>query len=226
MVAAMTDFLSFAGERVMTLDLVMPTLGAWAADVVLSSSAPLPSAMAALVIGDLTLNGAVFRAASFAGSRSARIVGGFGGWSKTVPAQDYKGSSVMASTVLRDAAIAVGETVVMDTPDTNLFRFTREAAIAARVLRQVAGASWWIALDGSTHVGKRPSTQVKGDFTVISWSGKLGKFEIATETLSEWLPGNTFVGPGDGLQTISSVSIQSSNDGKLRVGVLVAGGAE
>lgn len=221
MVARMSDFLSFAGQHVMTLSFVMPRWGAWVGDIVLSSSADLPKVAASLVVGDLTLTGTVFREASFAASRSARIVGGFGGWRKTVPAQDYRGSSVMASTVLRDAATAVSERIVLDVPDTNLTRFTREAAPAQRVLRQVAGSSWWIAPDGATHIGSRPASTVKGDFVVITWSGKTGKFEIATETLAEWMPGATFQGPGDGSQTISSVMIESTNAGKLRVGVLV-----
>lgn len=218
----MSDFLSFAGQHVMTVDMVTPRWGAWAADIVLSLSAEIPSTATSLVVGDLTLTGTVFRMASFAGSRSARIIGGFGGWPKSVSAQDYRGTSVMASTVLRDAAAAVGERIVMDAQDTNLRRFTREAAPAQRVLRQVAGSSWWIAPDGTTHIGTRPSAAVKGDFVVVAWSGKLGKFEIATETLAEWIPGNTFTGPGDGVQTISSVMIHSANNGKLRVGVLVS----
>ena len=222
MVALVSDFLSFAGQHVMTVDMVTPRWGAWSADVVLSSSADLPEVAAPLVIGDLVFTGTVFREASFAASRSARIIGGSGGWPKSVPAQDYRGTSVMASTVLRDAAAAVGERIVMGAQDTNLRRFTREAAPAQRVLRQVAGSSWWIAPDGTTHIGTRPSIAVKGDFVVIAWSGKFGKFEIATETLAEWIPGNTFEGPSDGVQTISSVMIQSSNSGKLRVGVLVS----
>jgi hypothetical protein len=216
----MSDYLSFAGAHVMTLSLTMSLWGAWVADIVLSTSEPLPSVADSLAVGDLTLIGTVFRAASFAGARSARLIGGFGGWPKSVSAQDYRGSSVMASTVLRDAATAVGEKIVMGTTDTNLFRFTREAAAAQRVLKSIAGASWWVAPDGVTHIGPRPSATVKGEFVVVAWSGKTGKFEIATETLSEWLPGNTFTGPGDGVQTISSLMIESSNTGKLRMMVL------
>ncbi len=217
----MTDFLSFAGERLTTVSSVMPLWGAWVADVVLASGVALPSAAAPLVVGDLTLVGTVFRGAVFAGARSARVVGGFGGWRKSVSAQDYRGSSVMASTVLRDAASSVGEKVAMDAQDTNLRRFVREAGVAGRVLRQVAGASWWVSNDGITHVGTRPTSTIKKDFTVISWSGRVGKFEIATEALAEWVPGAMFDAPGDGMQTISSVSIESTNAGKLRVGVLI-----
>lgn len=218
---AVSDFLSFAGERIMTLDLIRPAWGSWAADFVLALGADIPEGAADLVVGDLSLKGTVFRSATFAGARSARVVGGFGGWRKDVTDQDYRGSNVMASTVLRDAAASVGEQISMDTQDTNLQRFTRAAGPAGHVLHQVAGSSWFMAPDGVTHIGPRPSPSIKGEFVVIGWSGKLGKFEIATESLAEWTPGATFVGPGDGVQTISSVMIQSSNDGKLRVGVLV-----
>lgn len=218
----MSDYLSFAGERLTTVSSVMPMYGAWVADVVLASGVSLPSVAAPLVIGDLTLTGTVFRGAVFAGARSARVVAGMGGWRNHVPAQDYRGASVLASTVLRDAATAVGERVLMDAQDTNLRRFVREAGPAARVLRQVAGASWWTANDGTTHIGPRPTSTVKKDFTVLSWSGRVGKFEIATEAVAEWVPGAKFDAPGDGMQTISSVMIESSNEGKLRIGVLIS----
>lgn len=207
----------------MTLDLINPRWGSWCADIVLATAATLPTGRSSLVVGDMSLVGSVFRTASFSGARSARIVGGAGGWDNTIPAQDYVGSSVLMSTVLRDAATLVGETIKMDVADTNLRRFTREAGPAARVLRQVAGNSWWISEDGITHIGPIPTKQVKQPFQVIMWSGKTGKFEVATEALAEWIPGNTFVGPGDGVQTIQSVSIKSTNDGKLRVSVLADG---
>lgn len=215
----MTDFLSFGGERAVTLSVLMPRWGMWVADVTLALEKSTP-ATAPLVIGDLSLLGTVFRGGADEGARTARIVGGYGGWRKDVAAQDYRGASVMASTVLRDAASAVGERIAMDTQDTNLQRFTREAGPASRALRQVAGASWWIAADGVTHIGPRPTGKVKKDFVIISHVAKFNKLEIATETLAEWVPGNTFLDLNGGTQTISSVTIESTNAGKLRVGVL------
>lgn len=206
----------------MTVNTLRPYWGTWSADVVLALGASLPATAAPLVIGDLTLTSTVVRSATFAGARSARLVGGHGGWGKDVGDQDYRGASVKASTVLQDAAASVGEQIAMDAVDTNLQRFTREAGPASRVLRQVAGASWWMAADGVTHIGPRSGVAVKGEFVVISWSGRVGKFEIATETLSEWVPGNTFTDPSGGTQTISSVSIDSAANGTLRVGVLVS----
>jgi hypothetical protein len=217
-----TDYLSFAGERVTAVSLIWSRWGLWSADIALALTTVIPSAASPLVIGDLTLTGTSFRDGLDEGARTARLVGGYGGWRKDVAAQDYRGSSVMASTVLRDAANAVGERIAMDAQDTNLQRFTREAGPASRVLRQVAGASWWIAPDGVTHIGPRPAGKVKGDFVIISSIAKYKGFEIATEALSTWLPGATFVDLDGATQTISSVSITSTNAGKLRLGVLVS----
>jgi hypothetical protein len=217
----MTDFAAFAGQRAIKASVGIPYYGTWCADVTLAISGTIPSAASVLVLGDLSLMGTVVRAASFAGSRSARIAGGFGGWPREVSAQAYRGSNVRASTVLRDAAALVGERVQVDANDTNLGRFTREAGPASRVLRQVAGPLWWTAPDGVTHVGPRASTPITSAFDVIGWSGKTGKFTIATEVLADWQPGRTFTAPTvSGAQTISHVSIEMANDGRLRLEVL------
>lgn len=219
----MTDFAAFAGERAIAANVAIPAYGAWCADVVLALSSTIPSSAAPLTIGDLVMTGTVFRAADFAGSRSARIGGGFGGWGKAVPAQAYRGSNVRISTVLRDAAALVGERVTVDANDTNLGRFTREAGPASRVLRQVGGPLWWVAMDGTTHVGPRPSGSISSAFDVIAWSGKTGRFTIATETMTDWMPGRTFTAPTVTTpKTIGFLAIEMTNDGKLRVEVLAS----
>lgn len=220
----MSDFATFAGQRVISLSLTWPAWGLWAADVSLASSSPIPSTAAPLTIGPLTLIGSAFRAASFAGSRSARIVGGYGGWGDPVPSQAYRGSNVRISTVLRDVATLVGEKVSVDIPDANLGGFVREAARASRVLRQVAGSSWWIAPDGVTHVGPRTDGQITSDFQVIGWSGKEGSFTIATEAVDDWSPGRAFTAPTvTGTQVVGYTQIDMNNDGRLRIKVLSTG---
>lgn len=215
------DFAAFGGQRVITAHVAIPAYGAWSADVSLAVSAPIPSTAAPLVLGDLSLLGTVFRAADFAGSRSARVVGGYGGWQKSVPAQAYRGANVRISTVLKDAAAAVGERVQVDASDTNLGSFTRAAGRASQTLRQVGGPQWWVAPDGVTHVGPRPASAITSQFDVIAWSGKTGRFTIASETLADWLPGRTFTAPTVGsTKTIGFVSIEMANDGRLRLEVL------
>lgn len=218
----MTDFASFADERAITVEVCMPRYGLWSADVVLASSAPIPSVASPLVIGDLTLLGTVFRAASFAGARSARVVGGYGGWDNSVPAQDYRGANVRVSTVLRDAATAVGEKIQIDMTDSALGRFTRANGPASRVLRLISGDSWWVAPDGVTHAGPRPGGPITSEYQVINWGGRTGRFQIATEHIADWLPGRTFTAPADGVQTIGYTEISMTNQGKLRLEVLAS----
>lgn len=219
----MSDYSSFAGQRATSLHAVIPMYGRASVDVVLATSAAVPVTASPLVIGDLTLLCTSFRTASFSGSRSARLAGGYGGWHKAVSAQAYVGPTVRMSTVLGDAATLVGERVTLDVADGNLARFTREAAPASRVLRQVAGPLWWVAPDGVTHVGPRVGVAIKSAFDVLSWSGKTGHFTIATEVLADWTPGRTFTAPTvTGTQTIGYTEIKMGNNGKLRVEVLAS----
>lgn len=214
---------TFAGARVISTTVTIPWYGAWSADLVLAVVTTVPPS-GAFTLGDLALTGFVQRTASFAGSRSARLVGGFGGWQKVVPAYGYSlPSGVMLSSVLRDVAAAVGEQVnVVNDAAIGSF-FVREGAPAARVLRQLAGATWWIDPSGVTQVGPRANTApITSAFDVIGWSGARGRFEIASEHLSDWTPGRTFSSPVvTAPQTISTVTIRANNEGIVRLDVLV-----
>jgi hypothetical protein len=219
----MTTFASLNGNRLTTVALMMPLFGTWTADVVLADSAMITSAIM-LVVGDLSLVGSVYRQASFAGSRSARLIGGAGGWRKKIPAKPYSNpSGIRASMVIGDAAREVGETVTLDADGTIGAAYVREAAPASRVLRTLGGSLWWIDPAGMTHIGARPTGAIASEFTVIHWSGKTGQFEIATENYADWMPGKTFTAPTvAGAQTISLVSLNQSNEGKLRLEVLAS----
>lgn len=211
------------GERVITADVFVPYSGIWVADVTLALSSPLAHDVV-LQLEGLSLIGHVARAASFAGARSARIQGGRGGWGKSVPARSYRSSSgVSLSHVLQDAAIEVGEAVELAVDRTIGTAFVREAGPASNVLRQLVGDGWWMAPDGVTHVGPRATGPITSPFTVISWSGGKGRFDIATETLEDWVPGRTFVSPTVTTpQTIRSVCHRVDNEGVGRVEVMTS----
>lgn len=214
-------FAALNGRRIISGSVTFPYYGAWVADVTLSVSDTIPT-LSTLTLEDLTLSCAVYRQFSFAGSRSARLVGGFGGWRKQIPAQAYQNSGgIKASLLLGDAASLVGEKVNVVSDQTVGSIFVREAAPAQRLLRQVAGSIWWIDAKGTTQVGPRSGSAIISSFTVITWSGAKGKFEIATEKLSDWMPGQTFTSPTvTATQTIGSTTIAIDNDGQLRLTVL------
>lgn len=221
----MTSFASLNGNRLTTVALCIPLYGTWSADVVLAESTMITTAIT-LVVGDLSLVGSVYRQANFAGSRSARLIGGAGGWRKTIPAKPYRNpAGIRASMVIGDAAREVGESVTLDADRVIGIAYPRESAPASRVLRTLAGALWWVDPSGMTHIGARPTGAISSDFTVIHWSGKTGSFEIATENYADWMPGKTFTAPTvSGTQTVSLVNLNQDNEGKLRLEVLASGG--
>lgn len=220
-------FASLNGNRIISGSINIPYYGTWSGDVVLAASAPLPVNVT-LVIGDLTLIGFVYRSASFTASRSARIVGGFGGWRKIVPAQAYQNSSgINLSLVLKDAASIVGEQINVQ-QDVNVgTAFVRENAPASRLLRITAGPEWYMDPKGVTQVGLRPTGPITSPFNVIEWSGAKGRFEVATEVYTDWLPGRSFKSPNISVsQAIGMTTYTLDNEGKLRLSVLSSGAVD
>lgn len=221
----MTAFASLNGQRVVKASICIPMYGAWSADVDMDNPADIPLNVT-LTIANLSLVGRVYRMASFAGGRSARIVGGYGGWRKTVPVQAYyKTGGVKRSTVLGDVAALVGEKIKITTDQTIGTYFIRELAPAERTLRQVLGSVWYIDEKGVTQCQARTnSALIKSEFTVGARSGGQGRIEIASEDIASWMPGRTFDTPVlNAVQTISTTTIQADNAGKLRLEILTTG---
>ena len=214
-------FFSLNGSRAISGRVTRPMFGPWSADVVLASSDVLPSAVT-LQIGSLKLVGTVIRMASFAGSRSARIVGGYAGWRKTIDAKGYyHAAGVKLSTVLEDAARSAGEKISVAADSVIGTNYVRRRDTAERVLKFFLDGDWWIDNDGVTQTKARDAKAIVTPFTVIKWSGARGRFQIATENYEDWEPGRTFTAPTvTGTQTISSVSIVLDNEGTIRLDVL------
>lgn len=220
----MTDFATLNGARIISGSITVPFYGAWSGDVVLAESDAIaigPKAVT-LKLGNLTLVGTAYRTAGFAGSRSARLVAGAGGWMQSVSARQYHSSGgVQASMVLRDAASEVGETVNLASDSSLGTDFVREADRASNVLEQVSAGVWWIDPAGTTQVGPRETVVVGSDFQVVEWSGAKGRFTIATEDYASWLPGASFTSPTvTTAQSVSSVTYAFENDGRFRLDVL------
>lgn len=218
------------GLAAITVSLALPLWGAWSADVVLASSGPISTAPlgVTLAIGKLTLKGTAIRTADFSGSRSARLVGGAGGWRTSVPARGYSlPNGIFASTILQDAARDCGESIVLDADRYLGRRWFREGTAAERQLALITGGKWWIDAAGVTRTAARASSVIRSPFTVVGWSGGRGRFEIATDVYEDWSPGRTFTAPTvSGTRTISGVLLESSNDGKARLVVLDTTAAE
>lgn len=214
-------FASVNGLRSTSSSIAIPFYGQWVADVELAPDTPLAGAVT-LQIGNLSMRGTVLRTKPFAGSRSARIVGGAGGWGKTISLDPYRlASGVPLSLVLRDAARACGETVKL-AADRNLGEFyVPERGPASRLLRQLGGELWWMDAAGVTQVGPRPTTKIKSAATVEDYAAGKGWLTVATEDLAAWMPGATFSGNTVTTPiTVGAVRIDADENGTLRLEIL------
>ncbi len=217
----MSGSITFNDRRVLSGTITMPYYGAWTADLILATSDDI-AASGKLVVGDLTLHGTVHREAPFGGGKSVRLVGGGNGWHNVLPKKGYSHIvGIRSSSVLSDAARECGEKINVSRDTFLGLNWAREEASAERVLHLLLGEKWWIDTEGVTQINDRETKAVTSPFTVIAWSGSKGRFEIATEKVSDWLPGRTFTAPQViGTHTIACSTISVDNDGKLRIFVL------
>lgn len=217
----MSEFASYAGARAASLALVLPLYGLWSADVTIALDDAVPDT-GALVIGNMTLQGAVRRQALYGGSRRLRLVGGFGGWQKPVPAQQYSLSSgVRASLLLSDAAKLVGEKVNVPNDRVVGSTYTRAKGPASTLRDELAGDAWYIDASGTTQIAAWPTGSIRSQFLVTDQDGAAGTITIATEDYAEWLPGKTFSSPFIvGTYTVQGLQLTVRDNGVARVEVL------
>ena len=185
-----------------------------------------PGTSAPLAIGTLSLVGGITSSGDFGGQArhhwSAGVVGigpdggGAQAWSLTIPARPYHDDGgIMLSAALadleRDAATAAGASplgTALEVPDMRLDAagsWIRPRAIGRDLLDALALAAglapgaWWVAADGSTHLGSRPSSSVTlSDLTVDPFDPALvcATVRIAGDDFAPLLPGATLSAPG------------------------------
>jgi hypothetical protein len=218
-------FATVAGFPIVSGELMIPLAGCWTADVHLASANDV-SGPVEVVIGNLTLQGTVYRSQAYGGQTRARIVGGKGGWRTVVDKQGYgSGSGVKVSHILGDVASACGETVNVPADTSVGNSFTRAEAIASDVLWQLVslGAipSWYVDNAGVTQAAYRPTTTIATPFTVTDQKPDQGLVVVATEDYASWLPGCTFTNPLiQGSYVNGGVNYVWTNDGQFRFEVL------
>ena len=224
----MTQYAELNGVRIVSGSITVPFYGAWAADLMLATDAPISIARMGcrVTLGTLVLVGTVYRSAPFAGARAVRLVGGAGGWRNSVPMRAYFASGgITLGTVLGDAAKDSGEVLSLSDDGLLSDHMTRPEGPGQRLLRKLVSL-WWIdPATGATRVASaRPTAAITSDFQVISWDAGRGEFSVATEALQDWLPGNTFTSPNVAtVQTIASSTFRVEASGTLRVDVLTTG---
>jgi hypothetical protein len=228
----MSFFASVNGLQIVAGTLMVPLVGAWTADLQLATTTPVSGAVQ-VVIGNLTLQGFVYRSDPYGGQIRARLVGGYGGWRTQIPSQGYGSSSgVKLSTVLNDAARACGEQISIAN-DSNIgnayVRVDFDTSVASDVLWQMVTQgfipAWYVAPSGITQTSAWPTNNVQSAFTVTDQKPDEGIVVIATEDYVSWMPGCTFSAPqlASG-QTFTSAGVHYvfDNDGKFRFEVMTS----
>lgn len=237
----MSAYFAANGHRVTGINLLVPWYGTPVCDVTIADAVRLTNPVA-LTAANLTLAMAVAldaagaeRQRSFAGSATARLVGGFGGWQRAVnvPPLGPVPTGIRRSVALRDLCAATGATqatrerfVLAKSIDTSIGSFwvPPRGATAASLLALLAGPLWWVDAAGTTQIAAtRPTFAVTTPASVEMIAGAQGWATVATEDLRGWLPGARYVGPTvpEGF-TVNAMRAHSGPDGVLRVEVLTS----
>lgn len=220
------SYVSFAGIPITTLSWAIPLVGLWTADIAFSLPVPAPP-VGPLQLGNLAMQGAVYRQATFGGVTMARLVGGFGGWSRRVGPRAYSlPFGIPLATVLADVAIEVLEpppVVALPTIVGNYWARPADSsgtAPAGRVLRAAAGPTWYVNPAGVVQVGPRLPAPIVTPFQASHWDGASGTLTIATEDPASWTPGGVFAAPQiTSPQTVALVrhTVDTKGVGRMRV---------
>lgn len=183
------------GLSATTVRLMIPYLGVWTADVDFDLEAvPVPPVgPAVLTIGTTILTGFVDPDGSgiFGAKGRARIIGGFGGWHRQLPAQHFTNDAgVLSTAVLTVTAALVGEKVAQAIPQFLGTHYSRVAGPASRVL---AGLDWYVdTLTGITMVSPRLPIPVRPDTVeILEWDALEQRATIATDEVLK--PGSVLV---------------------------------
>ena len=182
-------------------------------DVDLDKSRAVPSGKQTLTLGQTTLSCTVDpdRVGRFGEKASLRLLGGAGGWQKTVPEKAFHNDAgVMSSAVLATTAIEVGETVVDLVPVQLGVDYVRAAGPASNVL---TGRDWYVDLQGNTIIGARPTAPAPKTIEVLSWDGGQQKAEIACDEVL--VPGTSITDDRFGTIIVRDVE-QEFADGHAR----------
>lgn len=199
--------LAVNGLTATSVRLFQPWSGAWVADADfdLETVPMVPVGPAILKVGTAVLLGTVDPDASgkFGEKARARIIGGGGGWHRTVSARHFHNDvGVFSAAVIAATAAEVGEKAVDASPSRLGVDYMRSAGPASRVL---AGRDWYVELtSGTTIVGPRATLPANPlTVEVLDWDPEQQRAEIASDDIVS--PGTVLVDTRFGTATIRDV---------------------
>lgn len=216
----MTTLFAHIGKANCTsVRLTWPNAGTWSARVVLDDDVEV-SGQVTLSLGDLDLvayvvpdhSGQAFLTCSLT------LVGGYGGWSKVLPAKAYQSDwGVKAKLVAEDAARECGERLGDFLPSSVDIgaAYVRPEAAASETLTRAAGnnASWWVNPDGSTQVGIRKQQALdKRAYNVVAYDPVERTADLSVDEVSVF-PGHVITERLDVPLLVQEVAYQIDGEG-------------
>lgn len=193
----------------------IPAFGLWWAEVEAASAnaADVMTGAATIVLDDVTFRGTIVSGGAVETRARYRIVGGAGGWGRTIAAKGYANDlGVKAGLVARDAALACGETIGTAPTSTVGPSFARAEAAASRVLDAIAPRAWYVDEAGLTQFGRRAAVTWPGKATRIADDSAHGRIELAPSSLAGLLPGAVV----DGIEAVDVEHELDGATGKFR----------
>lgn len=154
---------SISGVAVSHARVQVPGWGLWWSDAVTVEEVDLAVGDAAtLKLGGLDFVGTIVSVKALHGRTRMRIAGGAGGWGHALRAKAYRNDiGVAVSTIMRDAAQELGETIEADTQAKVALRFARSAQLTgAQLMNHLVPRAWRVDLDGVTRLGPRSGDDV------------------------------------------------------------------
>lgn len=176
------------GHQCKSLTLFVPKVGAWLAEVSLAEAVDIEAGPVTITAGAVELTGATLAEATgrFLVRTLARVVGGAGGWRKSVAKRHYHNDAGVTHTnVLNTTADAVGETLAAFTRSTRLpADYVRTEGVARHTLQRLAPA-WWVDFDGVTHVDTRAASTPGADAQLQTFDPIASVAEYKVEAVTD-----------------------------------------
>ncbi len=177
---------TLAGRRVLSGQLVRPSIGVWHADLAVDGPDALSGAQTLATEAGTTLKGTVARAETEDGVLRVRLVGGAGALGREPPAKGFR--TVALRTLLADTLSAVGEALSASSDaaamGSTVSVYARPARPAAATVADWAarkGLAWRLLADGTVWLGSAAKTAFKGEARVLRRDGDRRSLVVALE---------------------------------------------
>lgn len=205
---------SLNGFRITSARVHLPAFGAWYVEASLDTEQTIAKGAAAkVVLSDLTLVGTVLSGGPEKGRSDYIVIGGKGGWANDLPKKSYANDlGVKLSTILSDAATAVGETIDLGSRSAEKVgpAYVRKQGPAARLLERHAPGAWYVDSSGTTKLGRRAASTLSAKVPRVSpVDHARGTVTLAPETLADLQPGVVV----DGLEAVDVIHEISAKAG-------------